>query len=456
VLTLAASQHIQMLRAWGCGLVETDDFYDLCDRKGIMVMQEWPTAWNSHTTQPFELLEDTVHEGTLRLRNHPSLAMYTGGNESSQPFGEAIDMMGRLNMELDGTRDFHRGEPFGGSRHDYDIYWGEQAIDHAFTMQAAFYGEFGIASYPNLESVRRFLPKGEQSLWPPPADKSFAYHTPIFNTSRDLDRLTRMSRYFSVGESMDSYIVGTQLTQAVGVRHALERARTRWPNCTGALYYKLNDNAPAASWSTVDWYGAPKLSYYFIQTSFAPLVAVALFPKGSVYGEAASIPVVLLDDADALRDAPWSVVVRAFDANLKQLKETTFSGSGSIKRVGRLGEFTLTADETSTAPLFIVTEVRRAGALSQRNYYFANFAGTPGSLFHLPKTKLTTEIHDGQVTVRSEGELPAVGVEITRPGHLDTFTAEENYFWLSAGETKVVRVNDVRGVVVKAWNSSSK
>ena len=83
-LTLAASQHIQMLRAWGSGMVETDTFYDLCDRKGIMVMQEWPTAWDSHLTQPYDLLEQTVRQNLLRLRSHPSLAIFTGGNESGQ------------------------------------------------------------------------------------------------------------------------------------------------------------------------------------------------------------------------------------------------------------------------------------------------------------------------------------------------------------------------------------
>jgi beta-mannosidase len=320
-------------------------------------------------------------------------------------------------------------------------------------MQASFYGEFGLASYPNLESVKRFLPKSELSRWPPPADKSFAYHTPVFNTSRDLDRLTRLSRYFANGNSMESFVVGTQLAQAVGVRHALERARTRWPNCTGALYYKLNDNAPAASFSTVDWYGAPKLSYYFVQRSLAPLVAVALFSKATTHGEELSTPIVLLDDADALHDAQWTVVVRAFDSKLNQLKKSNFSGSGSIKQVEPLGSFTLTADETSTTPLFVVTEVRRNSALAERNYYFINFAGAPECLFHLPKTKLSLETGDRQVTVKNEGSVPAIGVEIANPGHLDTFDAGENYFWLAAGEEKLVRVNNAAGVTAKAWNS---
>jgi beta-mannosidase len=454
-LTMAVSQHIQMLRAWGSGMVETEDFYDLCDRKGIMVMQEWPTAWNSHEKQPFEMLEETVREGTLRLRNRPSLVIYTGGNESGKPFGKAIDMMGRLNIELDGTRDFHRGEPFGGSAHDYDVYWGGQHLDRAFTMQSIFYGEFGIASYPCYESVQRFLPDDEKNLWPAPPDKSFAYHTPIFNTSQDFERQTKMSQYFTAGKTMEQFIIGTQLAQAVGVRHALERARTRWPESTGALYYKLNDNCPAASWATVDWYGLPKISHYFMQDSFAPLVAVTLFPKATTHGETLTMPVFLLDDADALNGAAWEVVVRAYGADLKQIKESRFQGNGAVKSVARLGEFVLTAEQTKTAPLLVITDVIRNGTPTKRNYYFTNFEPVKDCLFNLPKTKLAIQAGDGKVVVRNDGPLPAVGVNISRPGHLDTFFVSDNYFWLDPGETTTVSVNTVEGIVVDAWNTET-
>jgi beta-mannosidase len=453
-LALAASQHIQMLRAWGAGMVETETFYDLCNRKGIMVMQEWPTAWNSHSSQPCELLEQTVRQSLMRLRSHPSLAIFTGGNESGQPFGKAIDMMGRLNIELDGTRDFHRGEPWGGSNHDYDIYWGGKPFDLAFTMQAPFYGEFGIASYPNYESMQRVLPDDEKKLWPPPGDKSFAYHTPIFNTASDLDRQTRMSRIFTAGENMERFIVGTQLAQGVAVRHALERARSRWPECTGALYYKLNDNSPAASWSTVDWFGAPKISHYLIHKSYSPLLAVALFPKGNLHGESAILPISLLDDADALNGSDWGVRVRAYGADLKQIKEQRFSGHGSIKQTAALGEFSLTAEQTKTMPLMIVTEVMRNGELTQRNDYVMNYEAVKDCLFKLPTTRLAMQIAGNTVSITNRGSVPAVGVQLTRKGHQDTFTADHNYFWLEPGETNACEVNEPEGLTVEAWNAT--
>jgi beta-mannosidase len=453
LLTLAAAQHVQMLRAWGSGMVETETFYDLCDRKGIMVMQEWPTAWNTHETQPYDLLERTVRENLLRLRNHPSLAIYTGGNESDRPFGKAIDMMGRLGIELDGTRDFHRGEPWGGSVHDYRVYWGGGPLDLAFAMQAPFYGEFGIASYPCYETVQRVLPADEQGLWPPPADKSFAYHTPIFNTAKDLERLTRMSRFFTDGKTMERFIIGGQLAQGVAVRHALERARSRWPECTGALYYKLNDNAPAASWSTVDWFGAPKISHYLIQKSFSPLLAAALFSKPAVQGEAIALPVVLLDDADALKDSAWEVRVRAYGSDLKAIEDRHFAGRGSIDKTAALGTFSLTAEQTKTTPLLVVTEVMLGGTLAQRNDYAVNFEAVKDCLFNLPPTWFAVQTAGRIVRITNRGSVPAVGVHLARKGHEDTFVADHNYFWLEPGETEVCEVNQPEGLSVSAWNS---
>jgi len=450
-LTMAARQHVQMLRAWGYGIVETDEFYDLCDRLGLMVMQEWPTTWNSHNEQPFELLEETVRENTVRLRNHPSLVIYTGGNESDMPFGSAINMMGRLNIELDGTRAFHRGEPWGGSEH---AYFEGSGIDRAFTAQSLFYGEVGFSySYPNCESVQRLLPADEKNLWPAPSDGVLAYKTRVINSSDDWKQMLHDAQYFTASATMERFIIGTQLAQAVGVRHILERARTRWPDCTGALYFKFNEIAPTAERTAVDWYGAPKIPYYLVQDSLAPLLAITLFPKATTYGDPLVLPVFLLDDSDALHNSDWEVVIRAYGADLKVIKAAQFAGSGTINSLSKLGEFTLSAEQTKTAPLLVVTEVNRNGALAKRNYYFTNFSPEKDCLFNLPKAKVNLKADGDHVMVRNDGQLPAVGVNVCRPGHLDTFFVEDNYFWLEPDEARRIAVNTTDGVVVKGWNT---
>ena len=454
LIDLARLQHVQMLRAWGSGMPETDDFYDLCDRAGIMVMQEWPTAWNSHKEgwQPYEILEDTVRRNTLRLRNRPSLVMWGAGNESDEPFGKAIDMMGRLAIELDGTRPFHRGEPWGGSIHNYDCDWGRKPLDHALSLQSIFFGEFGMRSMPVYESVQRYLPEDERSLWPPTDDGSFAYHTPVFNQKEDMVRLKQFSGYFSAGTTMQDFILGSQLAATTAVRHTLERARTRWPECTGALYYKMNDNYPAASWACVDWYGAPKLTHFFFQQAFAPVHATVLFDTFDVAGKAVTWPVHVIDDADDLAGSSWQVTVRAYDRSLQLVKQQQFNGSGGVARGRKVGEFALDAGQTRSTPLLVHVAIARDGARVNDTFYWLNFEAAKDSLTLLPKTTLSLRPSDGAVTVANTGPLPAVGVHLSRPGHADTFEASEGYLWLEPGESRTIRVNTTDGVIVEAWN----
>lgn len=453
-LSLAKLQNIQMLRGWGSGMPETNDFYELCNRYGIMVMQEWPTAWDSHKEQPYDALEETVRLNTIRIRNNPSLVMYGGGNESYDPFGKAIDMMGRYSIELDGTRAFHRGEPRGGSDHNYDCWWGRAHLDHNLNMTSHFWGEFGIASLPIKESVLRYLPESEKNRWPLDSASVFAHHTPVFNTLKDMSRLTQYSGYVMRDDNMEDFITGSQLAQVVAVRHTLERARTRWPDCTGALYYKMNDNYPAASWSCVDWYGAPKALHFFAQDAFAPVASVILIDHTAPFSSTGTIsfPVYLLDDKQELDGSDWKVTVRAFDQGLNEIRSMSFEETKSYQQVNKLGEFSITKDEAESFPLFLVSEVKVGEKLKYKTFYFLNFEQEKGCLFELPRTTLSMEMQGTRAIIKNTGKRPAVGVNIQCQGRADKFTVSDNYFWLDAGETHIVEVNIPDDLSVNAWN----
>jgi len=455
-LSLAKLQHIQMMRAWGCGLPETDDFYELCDKYGIMIMQEWPTAWNSHNDQPYDVLKETVELNTIRIRNHPSLVMYGGGNESSKPFGPAMEMIGRASIELDGTRPFHRSEPWGGSKHNYNCWWKNAPLDHNLNMTASFWGEFGIAAFPVKESVLKYLPENEKTIWPPDSTSSFAHHTPTFNAKGDMSRSTQYAGYVMPLENMDDMIIGSQLAQVVAVRHTLERARTRWPECSGALYYKMNDNFPAESWSCVDWYGAPKPLHYFAMDAFAPVAAVILFEHTDMSGQDVSLPVYLLDDNQALAGKNWAVNIRAYNKSLELVKKEEYKGYDSKVYNKKLDNFSLSAEQTKTNPLLFVSEVYSEDTLLFRTFYYMNFEKDKGCIFKLPKTSLTMQVTDGKAVIKNTGRYPAVGVNVQAPGNSDKFTATDNYFWLDTNESKTVDVNITKNLTIDSWNCELK
>jgi beta-mannosidase len=453
---MARDSHMQLLRAWGSGMPETDEFYDLADRYGVMVLQEWPTAWNSHRIQPYDILEETVRHNTIRLRNHPSLVMWGGGNESGEPFGEAIDMMGRYSYELDGTRPFHRGEPWGGSIHSYHVFWQYHPLDYNLSLSATFIGEFGLASLPNYETVQRYLPTEELDAWPPASESGFTHHMPVFNLKREQTIMAQYAADFLPADSLKNFVRGMQMAQATGMRHTLELARTRWPQATGVCYYKLTDNNPAASWATVDWYGVPKIAYHILRGAYRPLHVCLLFNRLSYIGVPIAFPVFLLDDDGALASTSWSARVRAFDSELKLIKREAFSGSGHQGQVARLGELTLDTDQTWSSPLFITADISTDVGQQDSVFYWLNYTAIQGSLFDRPPTQLAIRA-DGErsVTISNIGEKPAVGAHFDCPAISHHFSCSDSFFWLDAGEERRIAVSQLEGIGVAAWNAEA-
>ncbi len=460
MLSLGKSQNLQILRAWGVGMVETEIFYDLCDEYGIFVYQEWPISWDSYKTQPEAVLYETVIYNTKRLRNRASLLMWGGGNESVAGMTEDIlNEVGKLTIENDGTRPWHRTDPHGDASHLYDTYMGGMPLEENLTYESPFIGEFGVPSFPMRESISKYATEQELNTWPIVAGNSIDYHTLAFGNfsslemTGDVKTMTYYGQEFLKIDSLDDLILGSQLAQTVGITHTLQRARANFPSATAICYYKLTDVYPTASWAPVDYYGTPKIMHYFIQDVYQPLAAVAIFDKVSYYGENAEIPVYLLDDGDALADKQWTVNARVYNAAFDVVAGGSYSGSSSINSVNKLFDIKITSNITASAPLFFVTEVVIDGEVASRNYYFLNYNDGQGSLFTLPVTTVECRAEGDGFIVENTGDYPAVAVHFDCADVSDTFLPEDSYFWLDAGETRYIKVNSTQGVNgVKWWN----
>ncbi len=453
-LTLLKQQHVQLLRAWGGGMPESDTFYDLCDELGIMVRQEWPTCWDSDRTQPMWELHETVVLNLIRIRNHPSLVTLAGGNESKHAESETMTRMARASYELDGTRKFYKTSPYGGAYHNYNTYWGKGSLDSTLQLPyAPFIGEFGFASAPNVESVRRYLPDDEKYLWPAPADKSFEYHTPVFNTSECMFRINNRVPDFSRAETMEEWVWATQMTQTTIIRHLLEKIRSNWPESVGICYYKATDVYPACSWATIDYYGVPKqVPFHIIGDSYAPVAAALVFNSVDIR-ERYEAPVFFFDDNNDTVGKNVKVTVSAYDGSLTCRKQETYDATGKTGFSSKLGEFVIDGDLLTTTPLFITAEVEVDGAVAFRTFWWFNFKDASGCLRDLAKTKLAYATEAGKVTVTNVGDLPAVGVTIECPDKDITFDVEDSVLFLKAGESVTLTVNETEGLRIKAWNA---
>lgn len=452
-LGAAKEQHLNFLRAWGGGLVETDLFYDMCDEMGLMVMQEWPTAWNSHNFQKADLLRETVDYNTERIRSHPSLVMWAGGNESAEPFGPAIDYMGKKSIEADGTRPFHRGEPWGGSSHNHDSWWLDLHLNNALNMSAVFFGEFGMPSLPVRETVDRYL-NGEEYSYPLKPGTVFEHHAPTFGAWQDMRLLFRESGWFTDPTTLDNMILGSQLAQTMGTRRAMERARTRWPDqAAGAAYYKINDVFPGLSWGSVDYYGAKKMTHYFVKRSSSPCMPVILFNQTNLTGLPARLDYFLLDDTLSLAGKPVVAHVSVYDRLMKKIYERSDTVTAQCS-VNRLPDICLDKKQTTATLLYFKTDIRDMdGKLIARNWYIENFDSKQNAILEAPKARLDIRQTGNTVEISNmSAEIPAVAVNIEVAGQSGTLTMSDNVLWIDPGETRTVTLNTTQPANVTAWN----
>lgn len=470
ILSRAKDAGINFLRAWGGGLVETDEFYDLCDQYGICVYQEWPCCWDSHNTQPANVLKETVILGAKRLRSRASLVVWGGGNEGIASYNDSmLNEMGRLTYEYDGTRVFWRqdgGMGGGGITHDH-IHWSgaspEQYLKNYADFQNLNLMEYGLDGMMNIDSIAKYATKDEMGTWPVSAKGTIAYHTATFNGylgwnptphGYDVDTFIHYASSFLEVDSLEDMVLGSQLAQAQADYLSAQNSRMNNPYSSTVCVYKLNDVYPGASWALVDWYGAPKIAYYLMQDAYRPLMAAGKYSCYNTYAASGEsqpfdLPVYILDDNDALsKKSDWQVKVTAYDRYLTEVKSEICKGKGSVNRVKEVGVFKLDAVQTDSSPLIITVDLLIDNKLYNRSYTYLNYESEQGSLFYLPRTNLKWSSSDNYVTITNNGRFPAVSVNFIVDDSA-SFTCEDNYFFLASGESVSIKVNDstkVKGV----------
>jgi len=314
LISLARRANMNLLRVWGGGLREKQAFYDLCDRLGILVWQEFPLTCAFLTRFPsspayLHLVEGEARAIVRDLRNHPSVVLWCGGNEfSPRRNAHLVSTLQRVTSEEDPGRPFLPASPANGDSHYWQV-WHEFHPASAYRDdRALFASEFGLQAPPAVTSLRRFIPPAE--LWPP--GPSWTYH------GAGLQKLRRYARPFleQPETTLEEFVAASQRAQAFGVQVAIEHYRRRKAQGVGgALVWQLNEPWPAISWAIVDGYRQPKPAFEVVRRLFAPVLISLDYPlrhyqAGDVLTfdvwivndlhegfEACQVEVVLWDDA---------------------------------------------------------------------------------------------------------------------------------------------------------------
>lgn len=494
ILDLVERGNLQMLRAWGGGTIESDAFYDECDRRGILVLQEFPLTFGLDSTgADLGAIDEQTSRIVRRLRNHPSLVMWGGGNENPATItsDDLLTVIGRRVAQYDPERPFHRTDPWGGSEHFYGVYHEGMPVEAYAGLLPAVFGEYGLSSQCDLASMARFLDPALLEQWPPPEHGAIVQHQSQFS----LFDLFKQARYAAYGPIRDwrTFVEYSQLGQGDALRFASERMRAHSGDETSAYwFYKIGEAFPGASWAVIDYYGVPKLSYYRAKQFGAPVSAYATYEKFDWAADEtfrASIH-VSNDTPRALADA--RLRARLYDAELRVIAEHECRVDvGADGRVDA-GEIVASLAGRPVEPVVLAVTLQDAagGRISSQWYPFNHqrkdaalrelearpldelgdrpvaellqpYEELTSPLSELPQTSLSAQVVDGAIVVRNVGDHAAPIVLLDGFPHGVGAVLDDNAFGLDVGEERRIGFGlpgDADGAVlgdvrVRAWNA---
>lgn len=298
-MRLCRNANINLVRIWGGGVTPCDEFFDAADRYGLLV---WSDFWITGDTQgefkgspdwPFEseVFKRNVESTILRIRNHPSLLLWTGGNEGHAR-RELYDFMRNSVISLDGTRPFIPsssgfaklpvGWPAswpdnlpGGVYSGGPYTWQDPAASYKRAVAGrdwVFKDETGLPSQPPYNIMPKIIPDlvWDKSL-PFPLNNTWGYHDAATGNGRWDLYYREMVRRFGEPSGMEDFCNKMQLMNAIGYQGIFEAAGHKLNDIGGVMLWKLNAAFPSVVWQVYDWYLMPNAGYYFMQNACEPV-----------------------------------------------------------------------------------------------------------------------------------------------------------------------------------------
>jgi beta-mannosidase len=340
-LTMMRDANMNIVRCWGGANVQKESFFNLCDELGILVWQEFPLACNRYEGMPHYLsvLDQESRAIIQRVRRHPSLAIWCGGNELFNNWSLMTDqdlalrLLNRNCYDLDPGTPFLMTSPSMGMAHGGYFFRrpdGKEVYQYFAESRATAYTEFGVPAPASAATLRRIIPADE--LWPPRADTQWETRFAFKAWQPDswLD-LPTIEDYFGPISDLESLVSAGQWLQAEGYKAIYEEARRQKPTCAMALCWVLNEPWPtAANNSLVTWPSEPKPALAAVAQACRPVLVSARIPKFSWRaGETFSIQLFMLNDSpQALGPGCVEAFLQIADVRL-QIADWRFEGGAA-------------------------------------------------------------------------------------------------------------------------------
>ena len=455
ILERSVDMGVNMVRVWGGGIFERDEFYDECDRLGILVTQDFLMACGSYPEEEEWFIKALNREATaaaLRLRNHACLTFWSGDNENAEFGSENLtDFPGYRSAtygiepiitKLDPERYFFPSSPYGGDRyssvtrgttHNTNFVWYQ--FQHVEGTDMSDYREFLTSflsrfcaeqaafgmSFPS--SLEKYLDK--EDIYGTD-DTMLEYHTkgnPDFKNMTLYGYIAMMAeKIFGKYEGCADIVKKQAMLHCEWVRLSFELYRSNKGFSSGLIYWMLNDCWPAASgWAFIDYYTCPKPAYYVFKRCAAPVVS-ALAERNGVF--------TLHISNDSLEEVEGKADIYVYDTAAGTEKPFT---SVDFK-VG-----------PNSAECVFKTEYDKiSGMMNESSIVMCDMTSNLGEdrTILVPKryvdlgiayedVKIVSET-ENEITVTADGFIPYAMIDVP-------YLLSENCFPLKRGETKTVK-----------------
>jgi len=447
----AVETHQNMLRVWGGGFYEEERFYDLCDRYGILVWQDFIFSCSIYPLDNPEFLENVrleIIENIRRLSHRASLALWCGNNEMEwgwvdwgwnrpehQDIKVAYDEFFHRTLPAwcaaeDPDRAYWPSSPSSdapfenpngqvqGDAHYWDVWHGRKPFTAYRDQYPRFMSEFGFQALPPLATIRTYADEADWNM------TSYIMERHQKNDSGNSLMVGQMLDTFRLPKDFDALVYLSMVLQAEGIRYGVEHWRRHPDRVAGTLYWQLNDCWPVASWSSLDYFGRWKALHYAARRFYAPLMLSIEDkpPQQDVY-----VTNDLLDPwKGALR---WSLETLAGEI-LASGQESVEAAPQAATRISALDFSDRVSDANARDMVFVAELYQDEELVGRQTAFFA-----PTKHLSLTDPEIAAQLHvDGeQVHIELTSHSLARLVEVTLEGADVVFS--DNYFDLPAENT---------------------
>lgn len=336
--------HYNCVRIWGGGYYPSDYFYDLCDRNGLIIWQDLMYACNVYdVTDDFAkncYLE--AADNLKRLRHHASLGLICGNNEIESAWHHWDDFQTQsLNLRADYIKLFETVLPKAVKKYAPDVffwpsspstegcfndpdnenngdthYWAVWHGQLPFTDYKnhffRFCSEFGFQSFPALKTVETFAREEDQNIF------SRVCESHQKNDAANGKMLYYLSENFRYPSNFSNLLYISQILQGMAMKYGVEHWRRHRGRCMGALYWQVNDDWPAPSWSSIDYFGRWKALHYLACDFFAPFT-LSITTEGN--------HVLFYTENESMKDQKYTAALYLKDVNLNVISEVSVEGT---------------------------------------------------------------------------------------------------------------------------------